>query len=117
MVEGSMQPGQQEADCVTVQFCAIDGAQQSLRCPRDASLGALQKRLCAAFRKPFPIRQAGLVLGGQAYHDFLDKPLANAEEGQSVTILFSVTTNMFYIDQCWPRLTKATTFEEDMREP
>ena len=111
-----MQHCQPQMDCVTVKLVSIDGAQQALTFPRSATLGDLQKQLCCAFSKPFPIRQAGLVLGGRAYHDSRDKPLAAAEEGQSVTILFSVTTNMFYIDQCWPRLPKATTFEEDMRE-
>ena len=110
-----MQDGQQ-AECVTVRLLSVDGAQQDLSLPRSASLGELQKQLCRAFRKPFPIRQAGLVLGDRAYNDFLDKPLAAVKEGESVSVVFSVTTDMTFIDRCWPR-TKVTTCEEDMREP
>ena len=112
-----MQDGQQGVECVTVNLLSVDGAQQDLRLPRSASLGDLQKQLCSAFRKPFPCRQAGLVLGGRAYTDFLDKPLVAAKEGESVSVVFSATTDMTFIDRCWPRMTKATTFEEDMREP
>ena len=112
-----MQHGKEEADCVTVTLVSIDGAQHALNLPKGATLGVLQKRLCSAFAKPFPIRQAALIVGDTAYNEFLDKPLANAEDGQSITILFSVATNMFWVDRCWPRMTKATTFEEDMREP
>ena len=111
-----MQHCQPPNDRVTVKLVSTDGAQQALQLPKSATLGDLQKHLCCAFSKPFPVRQAGLIVGGIAYTDFLDKPLAAAEEGQSVSILFSVTTNMFFIDRCWPRMTKATTFEEDMRE-
>ena len=103
-------------DCVTVKLVSIDGAHQALTLPKSATLGDLQKQLCCAFSKPFPIRQAGLIVGGIAYNDVLDNPLVAAEEGQSVSVLFSVTTNMFFIDRCWPRMTKAKTFEEDMRE-
>ena len=111
-----MQHCQPQMDCVTVKLVSIDGAQQALTLPKSATLGDLQKQLCCAFSKPFPVLQAGLIVGGIAYTGFLDKPLAAAEEGQSVSVLFSVTTNMFFIDRCWPRMTKATTFEEDMRE-
>ena len=107
----------QGADCVTVQLCSINGVQQALRFSRNASLGEMQKKLCSTFSQQFPIRQATLVVDGRAYNDFLDKPLAAAKENESVSVLFSATTNMFHIDRCWPRMTKAKTFEEDMSEP
>ena len=110
-----MQDGQQ-AECVTVRLLSVDGAQQDLSLPRSASLGELQKQLCRAFRKPFPIRQAGLIIGGVAYNDFLDKPLAAVKESESISVVFSITTDMTFIGRCWPRM-KVKTFEEDMREP
>ena len=43
---------------------------------RSTSLRDLQKQLCRAFSKPFPITKATMRIDGTPYEDFADHPFA-----------------------------------------
>lgn len=82
---------------------------------RQQQTGDLQKGLCAAFSKFYPFVECGLVLGGATvYLDFIDRPLLQISEGQTIEVIFTRTTDMRHVDKCFrgPK----TSFEDDMRD-
>ena len=76
----------------------------------------MQVDLCAAFSKFYPFVECGLVVDkATVYLDFIDRPLLQISEGQTIEVIFTRATDMRHVDRCFPRGPK-TSFEEDMRE-
>ena len=53
-----MAGGPRQSDYVTAQYVTLPGQQQTLKFPRGASLGDMQKDLCSAFGKYYPFIEA-----------------------------------------------------------
>ena len=72
-----------------------------------ASLRDLQPEICKAFRVPFPMNAASLVVGEQVYDSFCQQPF-NGESGEQVTatVLFEQTTDMFWFDKLFRNSTR-----------
>ena len=69
--------------------------------------------LCAAFRRFYPFVACGLIVcEATEYVDFIDQPLLQISEGQTIEVIFTRATDMRHLDKCFrgPR----TSFEEDM---
>ena len=55
----------------------------------------MQKELCSAFSKFYPMVEVGLILDEKVYTDFFDRPLLHADsEGKSVEVIFAMQTDM-----------------------
>ena len=111
-----MAGGPKQSEPVTVRITSLAGQQQTLVFERGMRLGQMQKQLCAAFSRRFPMTQAGLVVGGRAFSEFSDRPLLEVGEsngGNGIEVVFSLTTDMTFIDQCFRG---RPSFKEDMEE-
>ena len=106
-------------DVVTATYHSLDGRSVSLTFKRNETLGGMQRALCAAFSKSFPKMRAGLLTGDRlSYDDFRARPLLCVKDGDGswdFSVVFAITTDMRLVDKCFPRLAKATSFEEDMQ--
>jgi len=107
-----MAGGPKQSEPVTVRITSLAGQQQTLVFERGMRLGQMQKQLCAAFSRRFPMTQAGLVVGGRAFSEFSDRPLLEAGS-DGIEVVFSLTTDMTFIDQCFRG---RPSFQEDMEE-
>ena len=75
----------------------------------------MQIDLCAAFRRFYPFVECGLIVDESTlYLDFIDRPLLQILDGQTIEVIFTRATDMRHVDRCF-RGPKAS-FEEDMRE-
>ena len=59
------------------------------------SLREVQRELCKAFHKRFPLMAASVVCAGTTYSDFNDLPFAEAEEGDEMQMTFEQTSDMW----------------------
>ena len=98
---------------MTVRITSLAGQQQTLAFDRGVRLGEMQKQLCAEFSRRFPLTQAGLVVGGRAFSEFGDRPLLEADDGVGIEVLFSLATDMTFVDR---RFRGRPTFQQDMQE-
>ena len=98
---------------MTVRITSLAGQQQTLVLERGMRLGEMQKQLCAAFLRRFPMTQAGLVVGDRAFSEFSDRPLLEVGDGEGIEVVFSLTTDMTFVDQCFRG---RPTFQQDMQE-
>ena len=75
----------------------------------------MQMDLCGAFRRFYPFVECGLIVNETTvYLDFIDRPLLQILDGQTIEVIFTRATDMRHVDRCF-RCPKAS-FEEDMRE-
>ena len=71
--------------------------------------------LCAAFRSFYQFVKCGLIVNeSTVYLDFIDRPLLQVTDGQTIVVIFTRATDMRHLDKCF-RGPKAS-FEEGMRE-
>ena len=106
----------QLVEYVTSLYVSLDGRREILAFPRNATLSKMQKQLCSAFGKSFPMTQVELIVNNVVYNEFLDKPLLQKpKENDHINVIFAPVTDMTHIDICF-RNQKQPTFEEDMQE-
>ena len=104
------------AEYVTTPYVSLHGQREVLAFARNATLSQMQKQLCSAFGKSFPMTQVELIINSKVYNEFLVKPLLDAPEDiDHITVIFSQVTDMTHIDICF-RNQKQPTFEEDMQD-
>ena len=85
------------------------------RLQKQRQSGDMQMDLCAAFRRFYPFVECGLIVNETTvYLDFIDRPLLQILDGQTIEVIFTRATDMRHVDRCF-RGPKAS-FEEDMRE-
>ena len=75
--------------------------------------GDMQMDLCAAFRRYYPFVACGLIVDeATVCVDFIDRPLLQIADGQTIEVTFARATDMRHLDKCFrgPR----TSFEDDM---
>ena len=77
----------------------------------------MQKQLCVAFSKHYPMVEVGLIIGGdKVYTEFMDRPLLNAAAEGKIMVVFARQTDMRHIDRCFPRGGQPRIEEDDVRE-
>ena len=106
-----------QSDHVAAQYVTLHGQQATLSFARSASLGDMQRDLCAAFAKYWPTVEVGLIIDETTLCvDMIDKPLLNMSEGKTnmIGVIFTRATDLRGLDQCFRG--RRSSFEEDMRE-
>ena len=109
---------------LAVTFRRIDGATHLIeQIPSDVALRDLQKKLCNAFRVPFPTMQANLEIEGVFYDDFEQHPFLDhailcdgASYAAEAFVIFEPTTDLFWFDWHDRRKQKCTLEEESAYE-
>ena len=109
-----MAGGPRKSEPVTARFTSLAGQQHTLAFDRGVRLAAMQKQLCTAFSRRFPMTQAALVVKGSVISEFSDRPLLEADDGEEVEGVFSLATDMTFVDRCFRG--GRPTFQQDMQE-
>ena len=94
---------------------SLQGQQQPLVFERGVRLGDMQRQLCSAFAKRYPLSQVGMIIGERAFVEFLERPLLHVTDGDAIEVVFTRVTDMKHVDLCFRG--QRRSFEEDMREP
>ena len=76
-----------------------------------ATLRELQPEICKAFRVPFPLNAASLVVGEQVFDGFCQQPFMtikgdSGEHQVTATVLFEQATDMFWFDRLFRNSTR-----------
>ena len=102
-------------DEVRATYMSLQGQQQPLVFERGVRLGDMQRQLCSAFAKRYPLSQVGVIVGERAFVEFLERPLLHVTDGNAIEVVFTRFTDMKHVDLCFRG--QRRSFEEDMREP
>ena len=79
-------------------FRKQDSEPRELEVEKRASLRHVQKLLCSIFAERFPCMKASVVVRGEHFASFLDRPFFNCEDGDEIEVAFSPTDDPFFYD-------------------
>ena len=102
---------------MSLSFVDAAGNGVHLDATSDCLLRDLQRPLCMAFKKMWPITKAALIVNEKVYDEFSDQPFKEEFDATlPLTVVFSRTDDPYFFDLLSRRKSRKTLEEEMMEE-